>query len=140
MERTDDAAQAPSGSERSAAELVKLLPEQVSTLIRDELKLARLELERKGKLAGVGIGLLGGSGLIAFFAVGCLLACVVIALSAVLAAWLAALIVGAALLAAAAAAALAGKGRLQRATPPVPVEAANSIRADVDEIKERARP
>jgi hypothetical protein len=138
MEPTDTA-QAPSAPERSAAELVKLLNEQVSTLVRDELRLAQLELARKGKLAGVGIGLLGGSGMIAFYAVGCLLACAVIALSAALAAWLAALIVGAALLAVAGAAALAGKGRLSRATPPVPVEAVGSVRADVEEIKERAR-
>jgi hypothetical protein len=140
MESTDDAAQAPPIPERSAAELVKLLPEQVSTLVRDELKLARLELERKGKLAGVGVGMLGGSGLIAFYAVGCLLACAVIALSAVLAAWLAALIVGAALLAAAAGTALAGTGHLRRATPPVPSEAVGSVKADVEEIRERARP
>ena len=53
--------------------------------------------------------------------------------------WLAALIVGAALLAAAAAAALVGKGRLQKATPPVPEETVDSIKTDVEEIKERAR-
>ena len=70
---------------------------------------------------------------------GCLLACVIIALSGVVAAWLAALIVGAALLAVAAVAALIGKGRLQRATPPVPQETVGSVKADVEEIKERAR-
>jgi uncharacterized membrane protein YqjE len=139
METTDDTSHAAPGPEPSAAELIKLLPEQASTLIRDELKLAQLELANKGKQAGLGISLLGGSGLIAFYAVGCLLACAVIAMSAVVAAWLAALIVGAALLVIAASAALAGKGRLRRATPPVPVEAVGSVKADVEEIKERAR-
>jgi hypothetical protein len=35
--------------------------------------------------------------------------------------------------------ALAGKSRLQRATPPVPQEAVHSVKTDVEEIKERAR-
>ena len=69
-------------------------------LARDELKLAQLEMARKGKRAGTGAGMLGGSGLIALYGVGCLIACAIIALSGVLAAWLAALIVGAVLLAA----------------------------------------
>ena len=60
-------------------------------LIRDELKLAQLEMTRKGKQAGVGAGLLGGSGLVALYGVGCLIACAVIAISGVVAAWLAAL-------------------------------------------------
>jgi hypothetical protein len=74
---------------------------------------------------------------VAIYGVGCLLACAIIAISGVVAAWLAALIVGVALLAAAALAALAGKQRLQRATPPVPGEAVASVKADVEEIKER---
>jgi uncharacterized membrane protein YqjE len=139
MAHTANGAQPSPGQEPSTGELVKTLSEQVSALIREELKLAQLEMTRKGKQAGVGIGMLGGSGLIALYGAGCLLACVIIALSGVLAAWLAALIVGAALLAVAAAAALMGKGRLQKATPPVPQEAVGSVKADVEEIKGRAR-
>jgi hypothetical protein len=138
MKHIDDDAQPP-GGERSAAELVKVLSEQVSVLVRDELKLAQLEMTRKGKQAGSGIGMLGGGGLVALYGLGCLLACAIIAISGVVAAWLAALIVGAALLAVAAAAALLGKGRLQKATPPVPEEAVGSIKTDVEEIRERAR-
>jgi putative superfamily III holin-X len=82
--------------ERSTAELVKLATEQVSALVRDELKLAQVEMTRKGKQAGSGAGLLGGGGLIALYGVGCLIACVIIAISKAVPAWLAALIVGAA--------------------------------------------
>jgi hypothetical protein len=139
MEHIADGAQPPASQERSTGELVKLLSEQVSVLVRDELKLAQLEMTRKSKQAGAGIGMLGGSGLVALYGVGCLLACAIIALSGVVAAWLAALIVGAALLAAAAAAALVGKGRLQKATPPVPAETVDSIKTDVEEIRERVR-
>ena len=139
MGRIADSAQPPPAQERSTGELVKLLSEQVSVLLRNELKLAQLEMTRKGKQAGLGAGMLGGGGVVALYGVGCLLACAIIALSGVVAAWLAALIVGAALLAVAMAAALVGKGRLQRATPPVPEEAVDSIKTDVEEIRERAR-
>ena len=44
----------------STGELVKRLSEQVSVLVRDELKLAQLEMTRKGKQAGIGAGMLGG--------------------------------------------------------------------------------
>jgi hypothetical protein len=139
MNRSADSAQPPPTQERSAAELVKQLSEQVSVLVRDELKLAQLEMTRKGKQAGIGFGVLGGSGLVALYGLGCLIACVIIAISGVLAAWLAALIVGAALLAVAGVAALIGKSRLQKATPPVPEETVSSVKTDVEEIKGRAR-
>jgi membrane protein len=84
--------------------------------------------------------MLGAGGLIALYAVACLLACVVIALSGAVTAWLAALIVGVVLLAVSAAAALLGKGRLQKAAPPVPDQAVGSLKADVEETKQRAHP
>ncbi|MGH3151176.1 MAG: phage holin family protein [Streptosporangiaceae bacterium] len=123
--------------EPSTGDLLKLLSEQVSTLIRDELKLAQLEMTRKGKQAGIGAGMLGGGGVIALYGIGCLIACAIIGISRVLAPWLSALVVGVALLAVAGIAALVGKSRLQQATPPVPQEAVQSVKADVDEIKER---
>jgi hypothetical protein len=129
----------PAGAaDRSAAELVKAVTEQASLLVRDEMKLAQLEMTRKGKQAGFGVGMLGGGGLIALYGVACLIACAIIGLSRVIPAWLAALAVGGALLAIAGGAALAGKARLSRATPPVPEEAVSSVKTDVAEIKERA--
>lgn len=117
-----------------------MMAEQVSVLVRDELKLAQLEMTRKGKQAGLSAGMFGASGLAAFYGVGCLLACAIIAISGKVSAWLAALIVGAALLACAGVAALLGKQRLKRATPPVPREAVASTRAVIEDIKERAHP
>lgn len=139
MNQIADGAQAATSHERPTAELVKQLSEQVSVLVRDELKLAQLEVVRKGKTAGVGAGMVGGAGLAGLYGLGCLIACVILALSGVLAAWLAALIVGAGLLAGAGAAALMGRSRLHKAAPPVPEEAAGSVKADVEVIKERAR-
>jgi hypothetical protein len=122
----------------STGELVKRLSEQVSVLVRDELKLAQLEMTRKGRQAGIGAGMLGGSGLVALYGVGCLLAGAILGLSRVLEPWLAALIVGAALLLVSGLAAVAGKARLRKAAPLVPAQAAGSVKADVNEIRERA--
>lgn len=138
MERAPSVEQ-PAAQDRSAGDLVKQLSEQVSVLVRDELKLAQLEMTRKGKQAGLGIGMLGGGALAGLYGAGCLIACMVLAISGAVAAWLAALIVGAALLAAAGVAALIGKGRLQKAAPPVPVEAVGGIKSDLEEVKERMR-
>ena len=139
MNHIADDGQRLTAEERSTGELVKQVAEHVSVLVRDDLKLAQLEMTRKGKQAGFGAGLLGGGGIVALYGVGCLIACVIIAVSGAVAAWLAALIVGAALLAVAGIAALLGKGRLQKATPPVPQETVASIKTDVEEIKERAQ-
>lgn len=128
----------PATGEQTTGELVKELTQQVSRLVREELKLAQIEMTRKGKQAGLGAGMLGGSGIIALYAIGCLLACVIIALSGVVAAWLAALIVGAVLLAVAGIAALMGRARLRKAAPGLPEQAIGSVKADVEEVKERA--
>lgn len=130
--------QRTAAADLSTGELVSQLSAQVSRLVRDEMQLARLEMTRKGKQAGIGAGMLGGSGLIALYGIGCLLACAIIAISGVLPAWLAALIVGAALLLVSGIAALIGRSRLRRATPPVPEHTVGSVRADVEEIREKA--
>ena len=139
MERLVDSARTTVPRQRSTGELVKTLSEQASTLVRDELKLAQLEMTRKGKQAGAGAGMLGGGGVLAFYGGGCLIACAIIAISGVISAWLAALIIGVALLALAGIAALLGKGRLQKAAHPVPEQTVASIKTDVDVIKERTR-
>ena len=132
-----NSAQGPQEREASTGELVKQLSEQVSLLVRDELKMARLEMTRKGKFAGLGMGLFGVSGLVALYAVACLLAAAIIAIAGEGRPGLAALIVGLALLAVSGVAALMGRGRMQRATPPVPEQAVEGTKADVEEVKER---
>ena len=135
MKQMDAAGQA--APERSTGELVKLVTEQVSTLVRDELKLAQLEMSGKAKQAGKSAGMLGGGGFVALYGVACLIACAIIAISHSLQAWLAALIVGAALLAVAAVLAALGRSRMRRATPPMPAQAIDSVKADVAEVRER---
>jgi Putative Actinobacterial Holin-X, holin superfamily III len=138
MAEPSGSAQPAVDTEASAGELVKNLTEQVSLLIRDELKLAEYEMTRKAKRIGRGAGMFGGSGLVALYAIGCLVAAAIIGLASVLPAWAAALIVGGALLVIAGVAALMGKSQVSKGVPPVPEQTVQSVKADVEEIKERA--
>jgi len=124
--------------ESSAADLLKQVSEQTQRLIRQELALARLELTDKAKHAGIGVGMLVGAGLVAFFAAGILVATLVLVLATALDAWLAALIVAVALLALAGLLAVVGKGQLERATPPAPKQTIESVKADVEEVRSHA--
>ena len=135
---TDPTAHPAPAAEQSTAELVKSLTEQVSRLVRDELKLAEYEMTSKAKRFSRGAGMFGGSGLLALYGAGCLLAAAIIALALAVPAWLAALIVGLVLLAVAGVAALLGKRQVGQATPAVPEQTVQSVKADVEEIRERA--
>jgi uncharacterized membrane protein YqjE len=129
---------AGTGQDRPIGELVTDLSAQVSRLVHDELRLARLELAAKGKRAGMGAGMFGGSGLVALYAVAALLAGAILGLAIVLPAWAAALVVGGALLVVAAGLALLGRRQLKRATPPLPEQTVGSVKADVEAIREGA--
>jgi uncharacterized membrane protein YqjE len=122
--------------ERPTGELVKDLSTQVSTLVRQELELAKVELTAKGKQAGIGAGMFGGAGLFALYGVGALVTCAIIALATAVAPWLAALIVAVVLFAIAGVLALLGKARAQRAGPPMPEQTVATIKEDVRYTKE----
>jgi uncharacterized membrane protein YqjE len=125
--------------DRPVGELVQQVSEQVSRLVREELRLAQLELAQKGKRAGIGVGLFGGSGLLSLYGVAAIIAGVALLLALVLPDWAAALIVGGVLLATAGVLALLGKRQVSQATPPTPQQTIDSVKADVEVVKERAR-
>jgi MFS family permease len=125
--------------DQSTADLLKRLSEQTSALVRQEIRLAQLELQEKGKRAGIGAGLFGASGLVALYALGALIAGLILLLATAMEAWAAALIVAAALAILAGVLALTGRKEVQEATPPAPEQAMESVKQDVDEVKARAR-
>jgi uncharacterized membrane protein YqjE len=129
----------PALNDRSIAELLKRLSEQTSTLVRQELDLAKAELTVKAKQAGQGAGMFGAAGVLALYAVGALTACAILALSTALAGWLAALIVGVVYAAIAGGLALTGKTKVQKGVPPVPERTVESVKEDVQWTKQRAR-
>jgi membrane protein len=122
--------------DRPVGQLVSDLTEQITRLVRDEMRLAAAELQQKGKRLGVGAGLFGGAAVLAFYGGAALVVALILGLATLLAPWLAALIVGVAVLGVAGGLALVGKKQAQRAGPLVPEESVASVKADINTIKE----
>jgi len=125
--------------ERPLGELLGRLADQVGTLVSDEIELAKAELVEKGRRAGRGVGLLAGAAIVGFLGLACVTACIVLALALAMDGWAAALIVGIAYLGGAAALATVAKEQIDRATPPVPEEAIESVKEDVQWAKAALR-
>jgi hypothetical protein len=123
----------------SIGELTARMSEQVSRLVRDELALAQLEAKHKAKALGLGVGMFGASGVVAFFGAGCGVAAAVLGLANVLRPWLAAVIVAAARFVVAGVLALAGRAGVKRGGAPIPTEAVESAKADVAVVRQAVR-
>jgi uncharacterized membrane protein YqjE len=115
---------------QSMGELFKQLSSELSTLVRQELKLAQAEMTEKGKRAGRGAGMFGGAGVFAVVALGTFSAVLIAALAKAMDVWLAALIVTAIWAAVAAALATRGRQRVAQATPAVPEQTVETIKED----------
>lgn len=124
---------------RSLSELVKQTTDESSALARLELELAKAELAAKGKQIGAGARAFGGAGLFGFYAFGALTATLILVLAELLDSRLAALIVTAAYAAIASVLALRGRNRVQGAMPPVPERAIDSVREDIEVVKQSAK-
>ena len=81
----------------------------------------------------------GGAGVFGFYALGALTAAAILALTHAVTGWLAALIIAAVLGLIAGVLALTGKSKVQQAVPPVPAQATESVKEDVQYTKERAQ-
>jgi uncharacterized membrane protein YqjE len=124
--------------DQSVGALVQQATEQVSELVRSELRLAVAEVKDKGHHARVGAGLFGGAALVALYGAGAFVTAAIVALALVLPLWASALIIGAVLFVIAAVLALLGRLQMTQAVPPVPEQAIDSAKHDVREIRRRA--
>jgi len=123
--------------DRALGELVKGLSSDFSTLLRLELALARAELGEKGKQAGVGTGMFGGAAIAGLMMLGALTAFLIVVLAIALPAWAAALIVTLIWGAVAGLLALQGRARLARMGKPVPEQTLETVKEDVQWLKNR---
>jgi uncharacterized membrane protein YqjE len=121
--------------EQSTGDLVKQLTQQVSTLVRQEVELAKVEMADKGKKAGVGIGMFGGAGVAALLGLGALTAFLILVLDLAMPAWAAALIVGVIWAAVAGVFALQGREKVKEVGTPLPEETTESVKEDVEWLK-----
>lgn len=119
-------------------ELVQQASQQLTELVRGELRLAQAEMQEKGRRYGRSGGLFGGAGVVGFLMLEALVVTAIAALAVPLPVWAAALIVTAVLGVVAAVLALNGKKQVHRAAPPKPEQAIENVKADVAEIKRSA--
>ncbi|MEU0119799.1 phage holin family protein [Streptomyces bobili] len=127
------------GVQEPVGDLVQRASQQLSQLVRDEMRLAQAEMTEKGKRFGKGGGLFGGAGLVGVLTLQALVATVIAALALAVDVWLAALIVTGALAVVTAVMAALGKQQISKASPPTPERTMDSVKADVAEIKEKAQ-
>ena len=121
--------------DRPVGELLKQLANETTTLVRQELELAKAEMREKAGKAGPGFGMWGAAGVSSLLGLGSLTACVIVALDGVMPNWLAALIVGLVYGAIAGFLYLRGKRRVQEAGSPVPEQTVDTLKEDVQWAK-----
>jgi len=121
--------------EQPIGDLLKRLSQETTTLVRQELELAKAEMTEKGKKAGIGAGLIGGAGVAGLLALGALTACLIALLDTFMVLWLAALIITVVWAAIAGVLALQGRDRVQDAGPVVPEQTIETVKEDVQWAK-----
>jgi Putative Actinobacterial Holin-X, holin superfamily III len=124
--------------ERPIGELMKQLAQETTTLVRQEIELAKAEVSEKGKKTGVGVGILGAAGVVGLLAAGALTAFLILLLDLAMPAWTAALIVTAVYAAVAFVLYLRGREKVQEAGKPVPEQTIETVKEDVEWAKNRA--
>jgi uncharacterized membrane protein YqjE len=121
--------------DRPIAELLKQLANETTTLVRQELDLAKAEMREKAGKAGPGFGMWGAAGATGLLALGSLTAFLILALDGAMPNWLAALVVGLVWAAITGVLYLRGKRRVEEAGSPVPEKTIETVKEDVQWAK-----
>ncbi len=124
---------------KTTAELFRDLSNEMTALVHQEIELAKVELSEKTKKFGLGAGMFGGAAVTGLLAAGALVAAAIAGIATALSVWLSALIVGVVLLGIAGVMALTGRAEVAQGTPPIPQEAIQSSKEDVEWLKTQAR-
>jgi hypothetical protein len=126
----------PVAANTSTSNLMSDAAAQVTRLVRDEIALAKLEMQAKAKGVGMAGGMLATALVMA--RIGLVLAWVllVVALANVWPLWLSVLVPMAGAFLVAGVLALLGKRGLKTAAPPAPTETSQSVRTDLRSVQE----
>lgn len=127
------------GQDESVGQLLRELSEQTSTLVRQEVALAKAELTQKSKLAGEGAGLLGGAAVMGLALLGAFTTFLITVLALVVPVWVSALVVTVCYALVVAVLALTGRSALRKASPANPEQAIDTVKEDVQWAKTRAK-
>jgi Putative Actinobacterial Holin-X, holin superfamily III len=130
MERQSD--------ERSLGELFGELANATSTLVREEIRLARVEMTQKATSAGKDVGMIGAGGALAYAGLLALIAAVIIGLGQLIPMWLSALIVGLIVVGIGYVLIQRGLSALKRIDP-TPHQTIETLKEDTEWAKEQTR-
>jgi uncharacterized membrane protein YqjE len=125
--------------DRPVGELLKQLANETTTLVRQEIELAKAEFSEKGRKAGAGFGMWGAAGVVGLLALGALTAFFILALGSVMPNWLAALVVTIAYGVIAGVLYVTGKQRVDEAGPAKPEQTIETLKEDMEWAKHPTR-
>jgi putative superfamily III holin-X len=120
--------------ERSLGDIVSDVTQDLTTLIRQEMDLAKTEMKQEVAKVGKGAGLLGGAGLAGYLLLLFLSVTLMLGLAEVMDDWIAALIVSVIWAVVAAVLALRGKKAIDEANPQLP-QTQQTLKEDVQWAK-----
>lgn len=124
---------------RGLGTAVKEVAERVSAIVRLELELASMEIQRKIKSLGLGIAFAVGALIFLVFMVGFAYATIAAALATVMPTWAALLVVTGILLLKAAVLGILALNRIRKGTPPVPEQAIREAKLTTEALKSNGR-
>ena len=126
--------------DRPIGELLKQLSQETTTLVRQELELAKAEMAQKGRDAGAGAGFIGAGALFGLGTFGALTAGLIALLATAIGhVRIAALIVAAVYGAVAAMLGVRGRDKIQEAAPAAPEQTVETVKEDVQWAKTQTR-
>jgi uncharacterized membrane protein YqjE len=124
--------------DRSIGELIAELSRETTTLVRQELQLAKVEMSQKASQAGKNVGFLVVGGVVAYTGLLAIIAAVIIVLGNVIALWLSALVVGAVIAAVGLVLVIKGVNTL-RQEDPTPQETIETLKEDREWLRDQTR-
>jgi len=128
----------PQRDERSIGELFAELANETSTLVRQEVQLAKTEITQKVTSAGKDAGMIGAGGALAYAGLLAVIAAIIIGLGHLIGMGWSALLVGIVVIGVGYMLIQSGLSALKRIDP-TPRETIQTIKEDVDMVKEQTR-
>jgi membrane protein len=128
----------PLQTQRSVSDVLQDIIGNLQQIVRDEFRLAKVEVEDKAHRAARPASILAAGAVLGLYGLGFLLLAAVYGLSLVIAPWLAALLVGAVLAIVAAILVSSGRTRLNEIDP-VPEKTVQSMKENVQWTKEQIK-
>jgi len=123
---------------RSLGELFTELANETTTLVRQEIQLAKTEMTQKATRAGKDVGMIGAGGALAYAGLLAVIAAVIIGLGQLIPMWLSALIVGLVIVGVGYVMIQRGLSELKRIDP-TPRQTLETLKEDKEWVKEQPR-